>query len=56
MATHRTKREEIEAELQRLTKILGGGWSWGHHGIVPQITLTIVEAQALEKKINQETT
>jgi len=43
-------RAEVEEELQRLCKRLGGGWRI-EQGIMPVVVLTIVEAQELEKKL-----
>lgn len=39
-------REATEEELVRLAKELGGGWEW-KGGVIPSISLTIVEARAL---------
>lgn len=46
------QRAEIEAELARLTKKLGGGWRI-EKGIMPVVVLTLIEAQGLEAKLDR---
>lgn len=38
-------------ELIRLAELLGGGWRYEHHALMPVIVLTLTEAQALEARL-----
>jgi hypothetical protein len=40
-----------EAELERLARLLGGGWRI-ERGVMPVLVLTITEAQALEARLS----
>jgi hypothetical protein len=44
-------RRDLELELERIAKKLGGGWRI-EHGLMPVVVLTLREAQALERRLN----
>lgn len=42
--------EKIEEELERLARLLGGGWRL-EKGVMPVVVLTLKEAQDLESRL-----
>lgn len=44
---------EIERELERLARKLGGGWRI-EHGVMPVVVLTLLEAQKLEARLRDD--
>jgi hypothetical protein len=52
-AEREAKKEEIENEMIRLVKKLGGGWGWDK-GVAPYIKFTLPEVQAIEARLPRE--
>lgn len=44
--------ETTTQELQRLVEKLGGGWRYDQ-GVMPVVVLTLPEAQALERRLDE---